>query len=121
MDQPNVRTNFICKANRRKKRGISLVPMRYDHNLSGPGFKMNCLISVYGGDGSVSVAHNGIEMGQGINTKVAQCVAFELGIEVSLVKVKPVTNLTNPNGCVTGGSAGTESNCVVSNLRTHKL
>ena len=95
--------------------------MRYDHNLSGPGFKMNCLISVYGGDGSVSVAHNGIEMGQGINTKVAQCVAFELGIEVSMVKVKPVTNLTNPNGAITGGSAGTVSNCVVSNQRTRKL
>jgi xanthine dehydrogenase/oxidase len=87
--------------------------MRYGHNLSlFPGFKMNCLISVYGGDGSVSVAHNGIEMGQGINTKVAQCVAFELGIDVSMVKVKPVTNLTNPNGAITGGSAGSEANCV---------
>ena len=74
---------------------------------------MNCIISVSGGDGSVSVAHNGIEMGQGINTKVAQCVAFELGIDVSMVKIKPVTNLTNPNGSITGGSAGTEANCVV--------
>ena len=74
---------------------------------------MNCLISVCGGDGSVSVSHNGIEMGQGINTKVAQCVAFELGIDMSMVKVKPVTNLTNPNGAITGGSAGSETNCVV--------
>ena len=82
---------------------------------------MNCLISVYGGDGSVSVAHNGIEMGQGINTKVAQCVAAELGIDVSMVKVKPVTNLTNPNGAITGGSAGSESNCAVSNIGTLKL
>jgi len=101
------------KANKWKKRGIALVPMRYGHNLSlSAGFKMNCLISVFGGDGSVSVAHNGVEMGQGINTKVAQCVAFELGIDVSMVKVKPVTNLTNPNGCITGGSSGSESNCV---------
>merc|ERR1719350_2645809 len=101
------------KANKWKKRGIALVPMRYGHNLSlFPGFKMNCIISVSGGDGSVSVAHNGIEMGQGINTKVAQCVAFELGIDVSMVKIKPVTNLTNPNGAITGGSAGTEANCV---------
>merc|ERR1712142_858907 len=101
------------KANRWKKRGIALVPMRYGHNLAlFPGLKMNCMISVFGGDGSVSVSHNGIEMGQGINTKVAQCVAFELGIDVSMVKVKPATNLTNPNGAITGGSAGTETNCV---------
>lgn len=51
-------------------------------------------------------------MGQGINTKVAQVVAFELGIDISMVKIKPVTNLTNPNGMVTGGSTGSEMNCV---------
>ena len=50
--------------------------------------KYNCLISVFAADGSVSVAHNGIEMGQGINTKVAQVVAFELGIPLSLVQVQ---------------------------------
>jgi len=101
------------KANRWKKRGISLVPMRYGHQLAlFPNLKMNCLLSVFGGDGSVSVAHNGIEMGQGINTKVAQVVAFELGIDISMVKIKPVTNLTNPNGMVTGGSTGSEMNCV---------
>jgi len=72
--------------------------------------KYHCLISVFGGDGSVSVAHNGIEMGQGINTKVAQVVAFELGIDVSMVKIKAVTALTNPNGATTGGSAGSECN-----------
>ena len=57
-------------SNKWKKRGISLLPMRYRHNLSlWNGLKHNCMISVYGGDGSVSVSHNGIEMGQGINTK----------------------------------------------------
>merc|ERR1712142_1085947 len=100
-------------SNKWKKRGISLVPMRYGHQLAlFPNLKMNCLLSVFGGDGSVSVAHNGIEMGQGINTKVAQVVAFELGIDISMVKIKPVTNLTNPNGMVTGGSTGSEMNCV---------
>lgn len=99
------------QANRWKKRGLSLVPMRYDHNLGMfNGLKYHCLISVFGGDGSVSVAHNGIEMGQGINTKVAQVVAFELGIDVSMVKIKAVTALTNPNGATTGGSAGSECN-----------
>jgi len=100
-------------SNKWKKRGISLVPMRYGHNLSlFSGLKMNCVVSIYGGDGSVAVAHNGIEMGQGINTKVAQSVAYELGIDLSLVKIKPVTMVTNPNGATTGGSCGSETNQV---------
>ena len=40
----------------------------YDYPAVG-GF--NVLISVYGVDGTVAVAHGGIEIGQGINTKVS--------------------------------------------------
>ena len=100
-------------ANRWKKRGLALVPFRYGHNISMfSGLKFHCLLSVFGGDGSVSVAHSGIEMGQGLNTKVVQCIAYELGISVDLIKVKPVRVVTNPNGAVTGGSAGSECTCV---------
>jgi len=88
------------------------VPMRYPHLLSGFGLKMNCLISIFGMDGTISVAHNGIEMGQGMNTKVVQCVAHTLGVPMELIQCKPVTAVTNPNGMVTGGSCGSESNCV---------
>ena len=103
------------EVNRWKKRGISLVPMRFDHFIGGwVGCKYNCVVSVFGGDGSVSVAHGGIEMGQGLNTKVVQVVAYELGIDPSLVKIKPVKTITNPNGFATGGSTGSECNSVVS-------
>jgi len=30
----------------------------------------NVMISIYAGDGSVAVTHGGVEIGQGINTKV---------------------------------------------------
>ena len=92
-----------------------MVPMRYYHDLAMvAAFKMNSLISVFASDGSVSITHGGIEMGQGINTKVCQVVARELGVAMDMVSVKQTNNLTNPNRSVTGGSMGSECNCSVS-------
>jgi xanthine dehydrogenase molybdopterin-binding subunit B len=51
-----------------RKRGISLVPCKYSINYFP--LPMYCHISVYEGDGTISVATGGIEMGQGLNTKV---------------------------------------------------
>ena len=72
------------------------------------------LVSVYHGDGSVSIAVGSIEMGQGLNTKVAQTAAHVLGIPLTLISVKPTNTLTTPNAIVTGASIGSEISCYVS-------
>ena len=46
--------------------------------------------------------------------KVSQVVARELGIDPSLISIKPTNTLTNANGSVTGGSMTSELNCYVS-------
>lgn len=74
----------------------------------------HALVSIYHGDGSVSVTTGGIEMGQGLNTKVIQTVAYVLGIPIDIISIKPTNTLTAPNAIVTGGSIGSEISCFVS-------
>lgn len=72
------------------------------------------LVAIYHGDGSVSVTVGGIEMGQGLNTKVAQTAAHILGIPLEKISIKPSNTLTSANDIVTGGSIGSEISCFVS-------
>lgn len=46
-------------------------------------------------------------------SQVAQVAAHTLGIDLSLVTVKPTNNLTSPNNYVTGGSLASEVNAYV--------
>jgi xanthine dehydrogenase/oxidase len=98
------------KANRWRKRGLSMVPLRY--GIGWNGIIATVLVSVYSGDGSVSIVHGGVEIGQGINTKVAQVTASTLDIPISSVTVVPTNSFTNPNGGSTGGSVTSELNCM---------
>ena len=108
-----------------------MVPLKY--GIIWNTYNTTVLVSVYTGDGTVSIAHGGVEIGQGINTKVqfqkehlandmiilehfiqvAQVAANALGIDLNLIEIKPTNSLTNPNGMTTGGSVTSELNCQV--------
>jgi xanthine dehydrogenase/oxidase len=59
--------NRFNDENRWKKRGLAVVPMVFPFVLFA---NYGVIVSIYKSDGTVSVAHGGVEMGQGINTKV---------------------------------------------------
>ena len=67
------------------------------------------LVHVYT-DGSVQLNHGGTEMGQGLNTKVAQIVADEFGIDFAKVKITATTTGKVPNTSATAASSGTDLN-----------
>ncbi|XP_062544108.1 aldehyde oxidase 1-like [Armigeres subalbatus] len=107
--QYDVRRNQIeqfNEQNRWRKRGIAIVPMRYPLGYFG---SLSAIISIFHNDGTVAVSHGGIEMGQGMNTKVAQVVAHILNIPMDKVIIKPTNNLTSPNAICTGGSMTSET------------
>ena len=67
------------------------------------------LVHVYT-DGSVLVNHGGTEMGQGLNTKVAQVVAHELGLPLHRVRCTATDTQKVANTSATAASTGSDLN-----------
>ncbi|QJC55459.1 putative xanthine dehydrogenase subunit D [Polaromonas vacuolata] len=92
------------------KRGIAITPVKFGISFTATLFNQaGALVHVYT-DGSVQVNHGGTEMGQGLNTKVGQIVADELGVEFSNVLVTASDTSKIPNASATAASAGTDLN-----------
>uniref|UniRef100_A0A182QKS2 FAD-binding PCMH-type domain-containing protein n=1 Tax=Anopheles farauti TaxID=69004 RepID=A0A182QKS2_9DIPT len=100
--------NEFNEANRWIKRGIAIVPMRYPQYFIG---SLHALVSIFHADGTVAITTGGIDMGQGVNTKVTQVAARALGIPVSMIRVKAMANITSPNAIVSGGSMTSDAAC----------
>lgn len=96
------------RLNRWKKRGIRVAFMSYPISTV---VDYHILMTVFHGDGTVVIKHGGIEIGQGINTRVIQVVAYTLNISIDKVKVKPPDVVSNPNNFTTGGSRTTQAVC----------
>ncbi|XP_053677596.1 uncharacterized protein LOC128727682 [Anopheles nili] len=94
--------------NRWRKRGIAITTMQFPLVPFGA---LHAQVSIYAKDGTVSISHGGIEMGQGINTKAAQVAAFILGIPLEKIAIKPTNNITSPNALMSGGSVTSEVAC----------
>ena len=94
-------------SNRWRKRGLSLLPIKY--SIDASYYHMASSVRVFGADGTVQVVHGGCEVGQGIHTKVAQAVAYALGCPLDFVTVGDTSIIDNPNSNMTGGSGGSES------------
>ena len=92
------------------KRGIAITPVKFGISFTATLFNQaGALVHVYL-DGSVQVNHGGTEMGQGLNTKVAQIVADELGVSFEQVLTTASDTSKIPNASATAASAGTDLN-----------
>ena len=98
------------RANRWRKRGISLVPVKYGSGYNLASLEQGgALLEVFK-DGTVLVRQGGVEMGQGVWTKVVQIAAYELNLPISIVQIADVDVQVVPNPESTGASTGTALN-----------
>ncbi len=110
--------------NRWRKRGISMIPLKYGVSYSGPRGTLDqggAYVVAYSNDGSVLVAHGGVEMGQGIQTKMAQIAAETLDIPIELIKMSDTDTNVISDASATAASTGSDLNGGAVQLACRKL
>ncbi|WP_170378005.1 xanthine dehydrogenase molybdopterin binding subunit [Ruegeria atlantica] len=92
------------------KKGIALTPVKFGISFTATWYNQaGALVHVYN-DGSIHLNHGGTEMGQGLNTKVAQVVAEAFQVDFSRIKITKTTTEKVPNTSATAASSGTDLN-----------
>ncbi|MEY8799876.1 xanthine dehydrogenase molybdopterin binding subunit [Leisingera sp. XS_AS12] len=92
------------------KKGIALTPVKFGISFTATWYNQaGALIHVYN-DGSIHLNHGGTEMGQGLNTKVAQVVADAFQVDFERIKITKTTTEKVPNTSATAASSGSDLN-----------
>ncbi len=92
------------------KKGVAMMPVCFGISFTKtPMNQARSLVHVYT-DGSVAVSTGAVEMGQGVNTKMAQVAAKVFGMPIEQVKVHTTNTLRIANTSPTAASAAADLN-----------
>ena len=95
-------------ANRWRKRGLAAMPTHFGISFTAKFMNQaGALVHIYT-DGTVLVTHGGVEMGQGLHTKVAQAAAQALGCPLGKVFIAETSTDKVPNSSPTAASASSD-------------
>ena len=93
-----------------RKRGLALTPVKFGISFTTTFLNQaGALVLIYT-DGTVLVNHGGVEMGQGLNTKIVNIVTAELGIDPDRVRIHATSTARVPNTSPTAASSGADMN-----------
>src|SRR5471032_2062130 len=96
--------------NRWMKKGLALTPVKFGISFTASFLNQaGALVLVYT-DGSIMLNHGGTEMGQGLNTKVAQVVAEVFQVDISRIQITATDTGKVPNTSPTAASSGADLN-----------
>jgi xanthine dehydrogenase large subunit len=92
------------------KKGVAMMPVCFGISFTKtPMNQARSLVHVYT-DGSVAVSTGAVEMGQGVNTKIAQVAAQMFGLEIDSVRLHTTNTLRIANTSPTAASAAADLN-----------
>mmetsp|Transcript_81483 Transcript_81483/g.154700 ORF Transcript_81483/g.154700 Transcript_81483/m.154700 type:complete len:1475 (+) Transcript_81483:114-4538(+) len=96
--------------NRYRKRGLAAVPTVFGISFTATHLNQAGALVHVQKDGTVLVSHGGVEMGQGLHTKIARVAAAALNIPIEAVYVKETNTDLVTNTSATAASSGTDLN-----------
>jgi xanthine dehydrogenase large subunit len=98
------------KQNKFVKKGLALMPICFGISFTKtPMNQARSLVHVYT-DGSVAVSTGAVEMGQGVNTKIAQVASTVFSLPITRVRVHTTNTLRIANTSPTAASAAADLN-----------
>ena len=101
--------NFNIK-NKVLKKGIAITPVKFGISFTTTHLNQGgALVHIYT-DGSIHLNHGGIEMGQGLMTKLALVASNEFGLNYEHIKISSTDTEKVPNTSASAASATTDIN-----------
>jgi xanthine dehydrogenase large subunit len=92
------------------KRGMAMMPVCFGISFTKtPMNQARALVHIYQ-DGSVGISTGAIEMGQGVNTKMAQIAAGIFSVNISRIKIESTNTTRIANTSPTAASTGADLN-----------
>ena len=101
--------------------GLSLTAVKFGISFTTRFLNQANALVIIHKDGSLQVSTGATEMGQGVNARIAQMVASELGLERDEVRMMPTTTDKNANTSPTAASSGTDLNGAAALIATRKI
>ena len=92
------------------KKGIALTPVKFGISFTATFFNQAGALLLLYSDGTFQLNHGGIEMGQGLFTKVAQVVAEEFQVSLDTIRCTATDTAKVPNASATAASSGSDIN-----------
>ncbi|NBX75599.1 MAG: xanthine dehydrogenase molybdopterin binding subunit [Proteobacteria bacterium] len=91
-------------------RGLSLTAVKFGISFTTRFLNQGNALVIIHTDGSVQVSTGAVEMGQGVNSRIASIVAEEFGLPISSIRMMPTSTEKNANTSPTAASSGTDIN-----------
>ena len=102
--------NYFNKKNKVLKKGIAITPVKFGISFTTTHLNQGgALVHIYT-DGSIHLNHGGIEMGQGLMTKLALVASNEFGLNYENIKISSTDTEKVPNTSASAASATTDIN-----------
>jgi xanthine dehydrogenase large subunit len=93
-----------------QKKGLAVMPICFGISFTKtPMNQTRALVHIYS-DGSVGISTGAVEMGQGVNTKIAQVAARTLGISINRIKIETTNTTRVANTSPSAASATADLN-----------